>query len=462
MSIERKVFTLKQAAQIIEEHTPEARVVEIHRQSRWRPTWFADIERKGVSEKIVLRGDRPDSRIYSLDHEYKFHKIMDDQGFKVPHVYDYVTVPGYIDTFLTSFVPGVPHFNGVPDDVRDTVVDEYLQEMARLHLSDPAPYIAAGIRVADSTPEGQLVELEHEERRWRALKDYPDPFGEFALGWRRRHLPDGGGRAVPCIADTGQFHHENGHMTAVLDLEFGHIADPMHDLTIWRMRDTLIPFGDMGKIYARYEELTGWPVDIEAVKRYHFIGCMANLFQFGAAVMHPTSETDLMTFMQWDSETNLMATDFLGEYYGLELPDVEVPPARISREDTSFEYLIAHLGAVRIDDEESAHRMRLAFRTARMLYRRHQLSHVLDVDDIDDVHQLLGGRRPADWFEAERDLERFVLADANVGEFDAALIVLFHKRHARYHMALGPHGSTMTRHYQCQRFDGGPRHVVQF
>jgi hypothetical protein len=28
-------------------------------------------------------------------------------------------------------------------------------------------------------------------------------------------------------------------------------------------------------------------------------------------------------------------------------------------------------------------------------------------------------------------------------------------------MALGPAGSSMTRHYQCQRFDGAPTNVVQ-
>jgi hypothetical protein len=39
--------------------------------------------------------------------------------------------------------------------------------------------------------------------------------------------------------------------------------------------------------------------------------------------------------------------------------------------------------------------------------------------------------------------------------------VLFHKRNLRTHMALGPDGSSMTRHYQCQRFDGGPTQVVQ-
>lgn len=459
---ERAIFTPTQAAAVIEAHTPGAKVVEIHRQSRWRPTWFADIERDGARDKIVLRGDRPDSHAFPLHHEYTFHRIADRRGMLVPHVYDYVETPGCIDAFLTSFVPGVPHFQGVDDVVRDVVVDEYLQEMVRFHLDDPSEYVEAGIKVTDSSPAGIRAEQQAREARWRMAKDYPDPFAEFCLGWWRRHLPDARDRAVPCLHDTGQFHHEDGHLTAVIDLEFGQIGDPMMDLTVWRMRDTLLHFGDMAKVYSRYEELTAYPVDLESIKRYHFMGCLANQLQFGAAVVHPTLATDLMTFMQWDSETNLMATDFLGEYLDIELPTVEVPAAVTSREDAWFEYLIGHLGSVRIADEEASHAMRLAFRTARMLYRRHQLGAVLDQADVDDVHALLGGRRPADWYEAERELERFVLADAGTGVHDDQLTVLFHRRNSRLHMALGPQGSTMTRHYECQRFDSGPSRVVQF
>ena len=190
------------------------------------------------------------------------------------------------------------------------------------------------------------------------------------------------------------------------------------------MRDTLIPFGDMGRIYARYEQLTGAPVDLEAIKRHHFAACMGNQLQFGAAVAAPDADTDLMTFMQWNSETNLMATDFLGEYLGLDLPepgvDVEIPAAAHSRDDATWGQLVRALGSVTVDDSEAQHQLRLAFRMARHLHRRSEIGAALDAADLDDVHGLLG-RRPADWLEAERELERFVMADADTGRYDAAL-----------------------------------------
>jgi aminoglycoside phosphotransferase (APT) family kinase protein len=443
------VPTLAEAASIVERHTG-GRVVHIERQLRWRPTWFVDVERDGETIPLVLRGDRTDSEAFPLRHEHTFHRLMQERGFPVPHLLGYLETPGTIDAVLMVRVAGQPHFQGVTDADRDRVVDEYLQQLARLHRTDPAPFIAAGIVHPGPGDDTGMAGHRNMERRYRERKRQADPFAEFCLGWHHRHLPEGHGRLAPCVWDSGQFHHTDGHLVAIIDLEFGHVGDPLGDITIWRMRDTLIPFGDMGRLYGRYEELTGEPVDLEAVKRHHFAACMGNQLQFGAAVAAPGPETDLMTFMQWNSETNLMATDFLGEYLAIELPSVEVPETRRGRDDATFGQLVRALGAVSADDAETQHQLRLAFRMARHLQRRSEIGEVLDDADIDDVHQLLG-RRPADWREAERELERFVMIDADTGRFDEALTLLFHRRHLRTHMALGPAGSSMARHYQCQR-----------
>ena len=249
-------------------------------------------------------------------------------------------------------------------------------------------------------------------------------------------------------------------MVAILDLEFGHVGDPMSDLTVWRMRDTLIPFGDMRKIYARYEALSGHPVDLDAIKLHHFADCMGNQLQFGAAVENPTRDTDLMTFMQWNSETNLMTTDFLCEYLGLEPPEIEIPRSRSASHDTAFGQLIRALGEVSTPDPRLQHELRLGFRMARHLQRRSEIGDVLDRADVEDVHALTG-RKPVDWSDAQQELEHFVMEDAEVGRHDEALTLLFHKRNLRRHMSLGPQGSSMTRHYECQRFDGKPSRVVQ-
>jgi aminoglycoside phosphotransferase (APT) family kinase protein len=454
----KRVPTTTEAGEIVARQLGGV-VVAVERQARWRPTWFVDLERDGVVEQLVLRGERTDSEAFPHRHEYEFHRLLAERDFPVPALFGYVETPGAIDAFIEERVPGRPDFADVKNGDRDLIVDEYLQQLARLHSLDVEPFIDAGIR-HPSPHHDRGVGHGNSEARYRERKQHSDPFAEFCLGWSHRHPPERNGRLAACVWDSGQFHHHEGHLVAILDLEFGHVGDPLGDITIWRMRDTLIGFGDMQKLYARYEELTGRPIDLESVKRIHFASCMGNQLQFGAAVAKPLPDTDLMTYMQWNSETNLMATDFLGEYLDIELPEVEPPAALASRDDATFLQLVRSLGSVQSDDAELQHELRLAFRMARHLQRRNEIGGVLDLADIDDVHHLLG-RRPDGWLDSECELERFVIADAEVGDHDEALTILFHRRNLRHHMALGPPGSSMVRHYQCQRFDGRPNRVVQ-
>jgi len=434
------------------------RVTAIHRQLRWRPTWFVDVDKDGRQIPLVVRGDRTDSEALPLRHEFKFHSLLEEHGIKVPHLYGFADD---ISAVVMERVPGKPDFGGVSPEVRDTVVDEYVQLLAKLHSLDPQPFIDAGIYHPQPGVDPAIFPHQHMERRYRERKTYPDPFAEFGLGWLKRHPPKANGRLAPCIWDTGQFHHHQGHLVVALDLEFGCVADPMVDLTVWRMRDTLIDFGDFRKIYDRYAELTGTPVDLESIMRHHFGACLGNQLQFGAAVAAPVADTDQMNYMQWNSETNLMATEFLAEYLGIDLPGVEVPEARATRQDVTFEHMVNSLKGIEAGDPFMQHEVRLMFRTARHLYRSSQIGAEFERQNSADV-AVLTGQQPEDWQDADRILEAFCIADAAEGKHDEALIKLFHKRHLRLHMTLGPAGSSMVRHYRCQRFDGTPVQVIQY
>ena len=134
--------TVEEITKAVEQHFGGA-VVSIERQNRWRPTWYADVERDGTTFPLVVRGDRFDAQAYPLRHEYIFHSLMEEREFRVPKLYGYIDE---IDAILMERVPGKPDFDGVSVDDRDTIVDEYLQQMVRLHQCDPAPFIEAGIK----------------------------------------------------------------------------------------------------------------------------------------------------------------------------------------------------------------------------------------------------------------------------------------------------------------------------
>jgi aminoglycoside phosphotransferase (APT) family kinase protein len=417
-------------------------------QPRWRPVWWAVLERKDGLLELCVRGDRVDTElVFPLEHEMLFQRLLYEHGIPVPRVHGWIDEPRAI---VMDRVPGVAHFEGASEEERRTVVDEYLQVLARMHALDIAPFVRAGVIRAQRPEESGLVGISRYERVYRAQKRHPEPLLEFFLGWLRRHPPHSRGREAPVVWDSGQFHHLGGHLGHVLDLELGHLGDPMMDLAAWRQRDTVIGFGDFKQLYARYEELSGAPVDLEAIQLHHVFFCLTNSLVFSHALRDPPAGSDLMTNMQWCNETNLFATEALAEYLAVELPGAEMPEPRRSRGGSAHRHLVRALQSMPAADEYLRHQIRISFRLARHLQRLDEIGDAVSEADLDDLHALLG-RRPRDWFEGEAELERFVLADSE-GRHDEALVRLFHRRNLRAQMLNGPAGSAMARHLKIQSF----------
>jgi aminoglycoside phosphotransferase (APT) family kinase protein len=425
------------------------KVLAIRRQPRWRPVWFADVERDGERLELCVRGDRTDMPlVFPLEHEMRLQSVLHDHGIPTARVYGLIDDPL---AYVMDRVPGRNDFAGVPDAERRAVIDDYVQILARMHALPLAPFLEAGIMRAPRPEESGTFGMTRYERVYRQVKNGPDPFIEFSLGWLRRNPPRSRGREAAIVWDSGQFHHRGGKIAAVLDVEIGHIGDPMMDLAGWRMRDTVIGFGDFAALYRRYAGLRGEPVDLEAIKIHHFAFTLSNQLVFGAAVRRPPAESDLMTNLQWCGETNLFATEALAEILGVDLPGVELPAPRQSRASTALEHLVRGLRASGAGEEYLAYELRKLFRVARHVARLDEIGDAVSAADLDDLHALLG-HRPASWLEGEAELERFVLADADEGRHDAALLQVFHKRHLRAQMLLGPAGSAMTRHLPIQTF----------
>ena len=437
----------------LEEHLGGT-VTAIRRQPRWRPVWFADLERDGEVLELVVRGDRTDMPlIFPLRHEMTLQRLLHDAGIPTPAVHGWIDDPM---AYVMDRVGGQQDFVGVSDADRAAAVDDYLQILARMHALDVAPFAEAGIMRAATPDESGWFGMSRYEAVYRSTKNGPDPFMEFCLGWLHRNPPRSQGRESVIVWDSGQFHNADGRITAVLDLEIGHIGDPMMDLAAWRMRDTIVGYGPFPELYARYEELTGAPVDLEALMRHHFAFTLTNQLALGQAVRAPNVDTDLMTNMQWCLETNLFATEALAELMDLEVPTVDELDEVRTRATTPVDHLAEVLrtlsiGPDAVEDEFLRYRLRALFREARHAGRALAAGDSASEADLDDLARLLG-HRPADWFEGEAELERFVLADTRTGAHDEDLLILFHRRNLRAHALLGPPGSAMATHLPIQTF----------
>jgi aminoglycoside phosphotransferase (APT) family kinase protein len=418
-------------------------------QPRWRPHWFVDVTTPSGSLHLLVRGDRVDTElVLPLRHEMDFQDLLHRAGIAVPKVYGWIED---LPAFVSEAVPGRADFAGDSLETRDAVVDEYLQALAAIHSLDVAPFAEAGILRASSPEGSSLVGMNQMQGIYRRQKIRPNPFVEFGISWLHRHPPKSHGREAPVVWDSGQFHQHDGHFVAILDVEIGHIGDPMMDLAGWRMRDSVLGFGDFTTIYDRYAEITGQPVDLEAIQLHHIAFTFSNSLSFSHALKDPPPRSDFTTNLQWCNETNLYATEAIAEYLDIELPTVEPIESRSSRFAPASGHLVQMLRSMETDDVLLKYQARMAFRLSRHLQRVDEIGDAVVVADLDDIEELLG-HRPETWYEAEADLERFVLADAATGAHDEELLLLFHRQNLRAQMLNGPAGSAMARHNPLQPF----------
>ena len=417
------------------------KVVEIEAQARWRPVWFAELDRNGERLSLCVRGDRVDARHgFPLENEMKLQQGLHSAGIPVARVWGFCDDPR---AYVMDRLSGVEHFRGCSDAERDAIMDQYMEILARIHRLDVEPFARAGIPRADRPEDSGSLGMQIYEDAYREGKKRPDPGLEFALAWLKRNPVGGPTRESVIVWDSGQLMHREGRVEAVVDLEIGHIGDPMMDLAAFRMRTSVLGFGDFDRLYAHYERAGGFPVDRRAIEHHHFAFTLSNQLAFHAALAEPPPGSDYMTNMQWCAETNIYAMEALGEILGVELEEVPVPEARRSAAAVGHEHLIDWLRHHEAPDPFTQHRFRTFFRLARHLHRSDEIGAAVESANLDELEGLLGVR-PADWQEGDALLERFVLEDD--GRHDRELVRIFYRRSFRSLMLLGPAGSAIARH----------------
>ena len=423
------------------------RVIEIERQPRWRPVWFAEVDVEGKRQALCVRGERLDARIgFTLDHEMRLQDMLHERGIPVARVHGWIESPR---AYVMDRVPGAEHFGDTPTHERDAVMDAYMESLARIHAFDVEPFALAGILRAERASDSGRIGMQVYEKAYRAAKLRPDPLLEFALGWLRRNPLEGPQRESVVLWDTGQLLHAGGRLQAIIDLEIGHIGDPMMDLAGFRMRGQEVGIGEFDRLYRVYEQHSGRPVDLAAIRHHYFAFALCNQLAFHAALADPPAGSDYMMNLRWCLETNLYAIEALGERLGVVFEPVAALVPRASPAAVAHAHLVGvlrNLGAAAV---EQKHELRGAFRLARHLQRADEVGPAAEAADLDDLAELLG-HRPSNWQEGDAALERFVLAAD--GREDTALIRVFHRRLHRGLMTLGPEGSAIARHNPVASF----------
>ncbi|WP_239645648.1 phosphotransferase family protein [Mycobacterium sp. UM_CSW] len=404
------------------------------RQPRWRPAWFADVERDGTVMPLYVRGDRVGMEFsMSTYREAEVLEALEKQGIPVPHIHGRIDAPPAI---VMDRLSGASNLSTSPSATeRNSVIDEYMEILARIHRLDPGEFSAVGLKLPKDPQQQALSSFEESVARYRSTKKRPEPFLEFGIGWIRRHIPAHRFDPRFVLGDPGQFMFADGRVTGLLDVELAYLGDTAHDLAGLRLRDISEPFGDLERAFRRYEEVSGVELDLPVVEFHTAQFSLTTPLSLVMVLHNPFPMSDLLQYEEWFQQCSLNAVEAMAAVEGLALGDYRLPPPADVRHGGLIDALAPIIEDLPAETEVERFRRRQTAQTARYVADCCRHDSAIESENLDDIEHLLGSRC-ADWRAGDEALEAFVLrAPENM---DAELIRLFHRRIMRQMRLLEP------------------------
>jgi len=175
---------------------------------------------------------------------------------------------------LLERLPGTSEFPCEDDAARNEETARALMRVAaELHALDPKTLYVPHLEWPDTVAASVEPALEAIQSAERALPERLDPFLAFARRWLEANRPEGVSRVSLVHSDLGpgNFLHDGGRITGVVDWEVAHLGDPMEDLAALAVRDMATPVGALADRYREYAEAGGGPVDLDRVRYFQLL-----------------------------------------------------------------------------------------------------------------------------------------------------------------------------------------------
>lgn len=397
------------------------RVVDIEQQVRWRPHHFLTVERSDDTIQVLVRSERQAvlggskfQEHFDIAHESRVLAALQGHGLKVPRYYGFNEEHRFI---LMERIEGTNELKDAPDDAtRERVMFEYIEELVSLHRLDLDSMALSGLKIP-TTPEetafgAKFGFVEADFSVWKQFLK-PEPLLELGIWWLHANVPGGQRRISFVQGDTGpgQFMFADGHLTALIDWELSHIGDPMLDLGVIRMRNMLYPTGPLRAPIAHYEEVSGHPLDWQALNFYTVVSMLLTPIGLSPIMQHPSAhiEPNFPGF-GWNATLRRGLTDALAEANGIEIEPPELPEPTPSELPTLTDYLVEYLDvkcAPIETDEAGQFEISAATSIARAVQLQSRVGAELLDADLTDMGRVLGAR-PADRIEGMGKLSELV------------------------------------------------------
>ncbi|TQK27533.1 phosphotransferase family enzyme [Arthrobacter sp. SLBN-53] len=385
------------------------RIIECRRQSRWRPAWYVTVEVNGRQRHLYLRCQREESmpwtRTLSLRREYDIMRVLHEHGVAVAEPIAFCEDP---EAIMMAAVDGRDRFDAHDRaPTRDAVIADYMRRLAYAHRLDTGAFEAIGLSRPTGPREIGYMGFGLSEKWYREIKPGPDPVIEFIIAWLHRHVPDHRTEVSWIHFDAGQFLHLDNRVTALMDVEFSCLGDPMADLGAMRMRDTAQPIGNLTHAFAVYAAETGAPID-RGVVNFHAVrfALLTAMLSAGTRA-DPPPQFDLAQWQAWSLMSLMLCLQIIAEEGG---HDIEAP-APLSY--PAIRHDAAHHAVRRIVDDildtpdiddHLAFRLRIVRDLLPGIHRSAKSSEHVEQFDRDEATTALGAIPPT-WRAVDQTLE---------------------------------------------------------
>jgi aminoglycoside phosphotransferase (APT) family kinase protein len=425
------------------------KVVSIQQLRRWRPIWRVELVHENKNKALLVKGVRAWACIdYSLMHEMQCMQVLEKNGIPVPHVYGMINTP---EAFVMDWIdaderdPGliaqaIEEKSYINSD-RWAASLEYMEVLVRMHNIPVREFI----KTEAGNPVGsENIALAHYNRYIKMLEDRDamDAIMEFFTRWIRKNAPRHRDRPAFLTGDCGQFLNTGKKLTTVLDVEIGHIGDPMYDLACFRGRHPVENMGDVPALFRHYQAASGEKIDL-TVLAYHTVVFLAQAIIGPMIAMHEKhSGGDWVEGYLQVIFIARRALEGMGEILNIDLDaavaDIELPEAHIAPvEKMAFDKLLSEIETLPLSNEFAQWQRDVLASLPQFLISQVNYGRWLEQEDLKDVGNLVG-KHPANIVEADQVLKEFV--QNAEPENDDALVKLFYRRMRRQCLAFaGPH-----------------------
>lgn len=382
------------------------RITSDEQQVRWREQHFITVERGDQVFDLITRSGRDalmvrHSELLSrrdIDHEARVLQALEGHDVRVPRILGFNEAERII---LMERLPGTNLLADAPDDrTRRQVMFEYYDELAKLHALDVTAMQLDEIDIPSSPEDLAFAgKFQYNERSYlnARARIQPDPLLDLGIWWLRSNYPRGERPVAFVQGDTGpgQFMFADGHLTGLIDWELAHVGDPMLDLGVARMRNTLYPAGSLQEPIEHYDQVTGGAVDWEALGFYTVLSMLFTPLGVAPSLQRTTAASgDVLARYEWDITLRRGLCDALAEVLDLDLdaPDLPEPtdgPATLA--DRLTDQLETNVRPCAQTDAEREE-VDKAVSLARALQLDARIGPAMVDADLNDMAEVLGSR----------------------------------------------------------------------